>query len=367
MDRSISSLRNIIEKYINEIPFLCPNNSFDSHKTLLENKWDCIHEEIDGLAHDDEALRLLSLIEGKPGSLYRAQFTIPRAFYQFINRYPMVTWLLTIAEEYPQGYSLVVFVGRKLPSSLLILLDNLPEDPKIIYFIRDMKTARYLRKKYPYLEPTLKDPLEWAKRGLLDHFLWALADPSFTVEPKEGSEYIYHAARLGLADLVKILMDRIPYNPRSVSSNALGEAIYKSRYDVVKAILENPEIDPSINNNDALITSLGTEVDIRIFESLIKDPRIDINLNNSIVLYEAVKSGHDYAVERILNHPRLNLVSRDHYYILMKAVEKNEISIVEMFLKDGRIRPDNSMLEYAINRGYMDLASLLAYYFSTLP
>jgi hypothetical protein len=80
--------------------------------------------------------------------------------------------------------------------------------------------------------------------------------------------------------------------------NILLKAIDANRIDLIKDLLQDPEVDPSYNGNEALLTAAYSR---EITEILLKDPRVDVSvLSNNINKYsnEFIKILiKDYGVE----------------------------------------------------------------------
>ena len=93
-------------------------------------------------------------------------------------------------------------------------------------------------------------------------------------------------------------------------NNEFINAVETGNIDKVRLLLENPEIDPATNNNEAIRVASGrghTEV-VRM---LLADPRTNPASNNNYPIRLASKNGHTEIVKLLLADPRTELIAPD--------------------------------------------------------
>jgi ankyrin repeat protein len=107
------------------------------------------------------------------------------------------------------------------------------------------------------------EQLEILKLLLRDHRV----DPSV-----HNNSLIINASEAGQVDIVKLLIE----DPRVIPpSSTLIVAIKRSRYEVIKTLLKSSKIDPSENNNDAIILALELN-QLDTVELLLGHPKINV-------------------------------------------------------------------------------------------
>ena len=362
MEDPISNFRKIAEKYLDNVPFLCSDDFFDSRKTLLENKWDCLSDELDRIQKDEKAFKILGYINND--RLYRSDKEDVRSF---VKEYPMITWILVIAKEFRPGLDIVVKAERELPSSLIPLLDHVARDPRIIYYIDNLETADFFLQEYPDLITLFsEDKLKiYARNGTIFPFLWVL-ERSELPSMEKIRDYFYGAARNGELDLLKILIERFPHDEKALEE-AFSGANAKNRYDIIEYLLTIFFPRNIYELIHSTLTPFFESPDI--FSLLINHPRVDPSHNENALLYEAMDSrdGQGWAIEELLTHPRIRLSPEDYEQVFDWALDSNDIYIVDIILKGGHIEPDEEMIEYAHRSGYWEMASLLEKYMSVMP
>lgn len=348
-----------LQHYISFIPLICSRNS-KCRGSLLQRKWCCINQELQELHYDYAAKSLIDNIQNNDLWATLSYMEGSSIAQRLITYYPMFTWFLTLYSSLRLAPSIAIFLGNSLPNSLLILLKKLPMNPSLVYFIKDRETANFLYKRYSNLieEPY---PIEqWTRIGNMGHIYWAFATPSFMIN--DPDRLIYLAARNGYADIIDFFMKNLPYNPKKIGEDALGQAIYKGHYNAVATILNYPDIDPSLHNNDAIKTAVF-EGEERIVELLLKDPRVDPSVDENDPLYDAIERGYENIVYMLIHDPRID-PSENNNETLIHAVESNNFNIVEILLHDRRVDPSarNYMaLDLAIQNENYQIVELLQY------
>lgn len=359
----LSDFSNIAEKYLKDVPFLCSDDFFDPRKSLLMNKWKCLFYEMNKIQNDEKALNILVYIKK-----YRLSSSDKEYAYLFVKEYPMITWILSIAEEYRSGIDIVVKAATELPYSLIPLLDRIVKKPNIIYYIDDLETADFLLQEYPDLITLFSDEkLKWyARAGIIFPFLWVLERSKEMPSIEKIRDFFYGAARNGEIELLKFLIERFPHDEKALEE-AYSGADAKGQYGVMKYLLTIYFPD----NVYGLIRSTLTPFfeAPEVFRLLINHPRVDPSFDNNVILYDALDSmgGQEWAIGQLLEHPRIRLSSKDYETVFDWALSEDNIDIVNIILKGGHIKPNEEMIEYAQNEGYWELASLLEEYIGFRP
>lgn len=146
----------------------------------------------------------------------------------------------------------------------------------------------------------------------------------------------------------------------------LIHSIFNNRLDIFNRIMRDPDIDPSCNDNDALLCACKLENiqmigrllldkrvnpasnynillstickigDVLILERLLQDERVDPSMHNGWVLDIACQYGHIEIVKRLLQHPKID-PTINKYSALRQAIRNNDIKIVDLLLKDPRM------------------------------
>ena len=88
------------------------------------------------------------------------------------------------------------------------------------------------------------------------------------------------------------------------NSSFLHEAIEEGEPEIVNAILENPHIDPSSDENSAIIFAVSKDRR-KIVERLLQDPRVDPSAQNNRAINEAESHGYTDIIPLLLNDRRV--------------------------------------------------------------
>lgn len=125
---------------------------------------------------------------------------------------------------------------------------------------------------------------------------------------------------------------------------------------LLKVLLQDPRIDPSIANNRALKFACRDE-NIEMASLLFADSRV--NLDDCMIL--AIDNRAHQIVELLLDHSRVDLAVNGHRYLLY-AVSQMATNIVTLLLNDSHIDPVaecNRALRLAIARIDHEMVDLL--------
>lgn len=360
MEDELSDFLEIANKYLNDIPFLC--SSYDKNKSLLENKEDCLAEEVDRIQYDEKALKILNVIKQ-----YIISNEDEKYASVFARRYPMITWIVAIAKEYQGGISIVVMAAEELPSALIPLLDDIVNNPNIGFYIGNVNLSKFLLYQYPHLKPDLTNFDNYARQGLVFPFVWLLDNSEIPISRKDVLRYFSLAGRYNKLNLIKFLVEEFP-DDKEAFLEAFNSAANKGAYEVVKFLL--PRID-SLSSIYFQLSSALTPFfeEPEIFRLLLKDPRVDPSFQDNKLIYEALDRFNmfSWAIYTLLKHPRIKLSSEDYKNIFDEALDFDDIDIVEIILIKGHVEPTREMVEYVENMGYYEMAHLLLKYMALRP
>jgi ankyrin repeat protein len=143
----------------------------------------------------------------------------------------------------------------------------------------------------------------------------------------------------------------------------LYQAIGENDIDRVRILLQNPEVDPTADNNEALRYS-SWKGHYEIVQLLLQDPRIDPSAHQNQALINAAVAGRTNIVELLLQDPRVNPSDSKNAAIEL-ASTNGHIDIVRLLLQNPRFTPTgnfNRAIYSAISKGYKDIVLLFAEY-----
>jgi hypothetical protein len=159
-----------------------------------------------------------------------------------------------------------------------------------------------------------------------------------------------------LKEILQLLMSNGEFDATSV----LKHAVFRQKPQIVRVLLDNERVDPTVENNEALISAIEIG-DIEIFKMLLNDKRVDPSANRNYALRTAAYEGEDEIVMLLLMDRRTDPTDANND-AWQAAVEGNKFTVVDLLLQDGRVDPTvghNWALDYADTQGYADLFELL--------
>ena len=130
--------------------------------------------------------------------------------------------------------------------------------------------------------------------------------------------------------------------------------------DVLTILLQDPRVDPSINNNSAFKWACQNWI-VAVVERLLQDPRVDPSVNDNWALKEACTTGDHHIVELLLQDSRVDPSANDNLAI-QNACCLKEVHIAELLLQDPRVDPsanDNWAFTLAITNGHLEMVEIL--------
>lgn len=180
---------------------------------------------------------------------------------------------------------------------------------------------------------------------------------------------IYYASRIGDVETVKYLLSFSftkvyfkseflgPFGVASEPLNVIDIACERGHKDVVKELLKDKRVDPSINSNYSLSEAVYNNFQ-DIVKELLKDPRVNPTDKNNSSLDIACELGHIEIVEILLEDERIN----DIYSSFLIACEHGRTDVVRAMLNDERLNPsyyDNMAIQHACCIDNVEVVRLL--------
>ena len=185
----------------------------------------------------------------------------------------------------------------------------------------------------------------------LNYAISSLLDQGMEVDsrdPKFAQTPLMYACRRGKTTTAKLLLDRGAHI-NSISSrgtSAVFEAVLAGHVDVLKILLDQPEIDvnaphPRRSNQTALSVAAG-EGKVDIVRALLDHDGLDAyrkDANNNTALLVAIRDGQTSTVMQILDHEgtavQLDSVNWTGSSALMLAAEHGQKEVVDKLLSKG--------------------------------
>ncbi|CAL4141235.1 unnamed protein product [Meganyctiphanes norvegica] len=150
---------------------------------------------------------------------------------------------------------------------------------------------------------------------------------------------------------------------------ALYRAAYRGHIDVVKKLLEHPDIDPNVTTQDGItaIYAAAAKGNTDCVRLLLEHPNTNPNMQKSdgaSAIYTATFNGRIEILELLLNHPwtNPNLRKNNGSTALYCAAEKGWTQCMELLLENMRLDPNIAMqpgndtpLTIASSKGHRDI------------
>jgi hypothetical protein len=172
----------------------------------------------------------------------------------------------------------------------------------------------------------------------------------------QGYSYLFFS---GNVNLIRIgLLNCL--DPSVHNNQAIINAVYEGRDDIVELLLTDKRVDPSAQKNEALVLAC-TNGDERIVLLLLQNNRVNPSDQNSKALLQAVKNNHANIVEILLKDGRADPSANSNLPIKV-ASRGGNINVVKLLLQDNRADPsadNNSALTLALKYNRQDVADLL--------
>lgn len=139
-------------------------------------------------------------------------------------------------------------------------------------------------------------------------------------------------------------------------------AFFGNQIAPVYGLLNDPEMDIERYGHLILEEVIKTKPDVyyRIVALLLESDRIDLSkLNTADLLISAAEKGHVSVLRILLNDDRFDPSANDNS-ALRSSVERGQYGSVFSLMRDGRCKPDVSMLKQAVaNKNFGIIEDLL--------
>lgn len=149
-----------------------------------------------------------------------------------------------------------------------------------------------------------------------------------------NNEAIMIASENGHVDVVRALLENDKVNPSSSDYGALEAASRKGQVDVVRVLLADDRVDPSVRRPWALHEA-SRKGQVDVVRVLLEDGRVDPSVENNFPLVLASKHGHEDVVKILLEDPRIDptVGFEDALYFANKFGHWNIEKILSEYLK----------------------------------
>lgn len=148
-------------------------------------------------------------------------------------------------------------------------------------------------------------------------------------------QFVHLLCKRGYLEILKILLENNNIDPSSNHNEAIIEASSNGYSEIVKLLLQDPRVDPSDRNNQAIRNS-SIAGHVEIVKLLLKDPRVDPSDNENEAIRNCSASGNILIVKLLLEDPRVDPSDKNNQAINW-AIGQGHTKIVKLLLKDRRV------------------------------
>ncbi|PRP77165.1 ankyrin repeat protein [Planoprotostelium fungivorum] len=160
--------------------------------------------------------------------------------------------------------------------------------------------------------------------------------------PEEVLELIFRSIRFGDGSWCNVALTcktwrRVAvrvFHPHNPDPNlSLWRALKREDHSVLRRLISQPSVDPSICNNSAIIYACRKGL-LEVVRKLLTHPSVDPNARNSMPLKEAARCGHTDVVRVLLMDRRTN----GHAEAARIAYNKRHTDVTELILNTKRCK-----------------------------
>jgi ankyrin repeat protein len=214
-----------------------------------------------------------------------------------------------------------------------------------------------------------------AKNGHDEIVRRLLIDPS--VDSSVGNYTVFkEAVRFGYVDIINFFFEKWKGDHNSYPSgsstgwgyDAFCIACTNEYFDIAIRLQKDLSIDPSHNNNSAIIRAAYFGK-LNTFRFLLKDPRVDAAADDSQAFISAADNGNIDIINELLEIPGIN-PSTENNAAFKIAVHRGHLNIVNVLLEDPRIDISKdiiSLLKTAIQWSRTEIFMILMQKFNICP
>jgi len=163
-------------------------------------------------------------------------------------------------------------------------------------------------------------------------FKFLLKNKSFQTEATSDHK-TFAAVRTKDLGFVKKYLEQVEPN----LNDALEEAAYVGFTDAVKLLLLDDRVDPSANDNWALIAA-SENGHLEIVKLLLSDSRVDPSAEDNRALVLASQNGYLEIVKLLLSDARVDPSDQDNFALIF-ASKNGHLEIVKLLLSYARVDP----------------------------
>ena len=149
-----------IKPFVSSMPDFRPSKTMAQMIQEPQNNWRLILHELEALGYDEEAGKLLDIINRGDRKTVEEYIRFRKDLIEdFVFSFPAITWLLMKTGDEDVIYPLLISVG--------MYLEEIPMKREYISFIKDEEIARIIFSSYSSLLPP---GLAWPKEIIADRF-----------------------------------------------------------------------------------------------------------------------------------------------------------------------------------------------------
>ncbi len=143
-------------------------------------------------------------------------------------------------------------------------------------------------------------------------------------------------------------------------SSALGFATDNGNYLAVEVLLADQRVDPSYNNNRAILLA-SQHGYLEIVRLLLADSRVDPSADDNLIIIEASEHGYTEIIKLLLANKKVD-PSDNHNHAIWAASIFGKTEVVKLLLGDNRVNPSdyyNEAIHSASQHGNKEVVKLL--------
>lgn len=185
-----------------------------------------------------------------------------------------------------------------------------------------------------------------------------LSDPG--INPSINNNLpIICASKRGSVEGVRMLLSDSRVDPSDQNNKALINACDSGLVEMVELLLSDPRVNPSDCDNEAAIKACERGY-TKIIKLLLLNSRFDPSVGNNKLICRASSFGRIEILKLLLQDPRVNPADINGSAI-MEAIAWGHTEVVELLLSDSRVDPYDNNVEFGEQGVYMGIAMAYSY------
>ena len=201
------------------------------------------------------------------------------------------------------------------------------------------------------------------KKGNVDIYNKLLSHPGY--DEKEFNSALHSAVESGNVEMVKTILNRPEIDVNCVlnGKTAIQVAAAKGNLEIFNLLLYHPDFDIMHNYcGQNALNEAAENGNLDIFQSLLQKPEIDINYRSQTgftVLHHAVRGLNIDIVNLLLERPdmNINVVSNDNITPFQIAADLQNVEIIRAFLKRNDAKFDPNTIYPNINENQVKIVT----------